>query len=217
MIAIAFALEFESACFRARHDPRLRVAVWLLGAMGEAAAVPLRRKMLEAKPALVISAGFAGGLVPQLKAGSLVIGKNYTDPRLLSQLALDGQWHLGDLHTASAIVEKAEDKRLLGVETGCFIADLETAHLAKICAEFGVPMLSVRCISDTVDEDMPVPSHTLLNPKTGRPEPLQLFRHLIANPGNVPGFNRLLKNAKTAQIQLARGLDDLLPQLLRLV
>ena len=39
MIAVAFALEFESVCFCARHDPRLRVGVWLLGAMGAAAAL----------------------------------------------------------------------------------------------------------------------------------------------------------------------------------
>ena len=43
MIAIAFALEFESAFFRARHDSRLRVAVWLLGTMGAGAAASLLR------------------------------------------------------------------------------------------------------------------------------------------------------------------------------
>ena len=62
MIAIAFALEFESACFRARHDPRLRVGVWLLGAMGAGAATSLSRKLDTSIPALLISAGFAGGL-----------------------------------------------------------------------------------------------------------------------------------------------------------
>ncbi len=64
---------------------------------------------------------------------------------------------------------------------------------------------------------MPVPAGLLLNPKTGRPEPLQLFRHLVTNPGCVPGFNQLLKNAKIAQKNLAAGLDGILPQLLKLV
>ena len=72
MIAIAFALEFESACFRARHDPRLRVGVWLLGAMGAAAATSLKRKLDDSVPALLISAGFAGGLQPGLSVGDLV-------------------------------------------------------------------------------------------------------------------------------------------------
>ena len=75
MIAIAFALEFESACFRARHDPRLRVGVWLLGAMGAGAATSLRRKLNTSVPALLISAGFACGLQPGLKAGDLVLSR----------------------------------------------------------------------------------------------------------------------------------------------
>lgn len=217
MIAIAFALEFESVSFRARQDERLRVAVWLLGTMGAGAAEILERKLAEITPALVVSAGFAGGLQPDLKAGDLLIGTNYSDSKITTGLTLDEKWRAGNMLTEAAIVERAADKRRLGVNTGCLAADLETAHIARVCAAHNVPMLAVRCISDTVDEDMPVPAHTLLNPETGRPEPLQLFRHLIANPANVPGFNKLLKNAKLAQKRLAEGLDEILPQLLRLV
>jgi len=217
MIAVAFALEFESAFFRAKHDPRLRVAIWLLGSMGAGVAQTLEKQLSHTTPALVISAGFAGGLQPELKAGDLLIGSNYSDPRIMAGLSLSERWHQGDILTELAIVERAEDKNRLGVESGCLAADLETSHMARVCAEHAIPMLSVRCISDTVDQDMPVPADTLLNPKTGRPEPLQLFRYLVGNPSSVAGFNKLLKNAKTAQTQLAAGLDELLPQLLRLV
>ncbi len=217
MIAIVFALEFESAVFCAKHNPRLRVAVWQLGAMGAGAAGSLERKLAENRPSLVLSAGFAGGLQSQLAVGDLVIGKNYTDPEILAQLSPGEGWHVGDIHTAPAIIEHAEDKHRLGRETGCMAGDLETSHIARVCAEHGLPMVALRCISDTADEDMPVPAHTLLNPATGRPEPLQLFRHLVAHPSSVSGFNKLLKNAKIAQTNLARGLDELLPQLLRFV
>ncbi len=217
MIAIVFALEFESAVFCARHDSRLRVAVWQLGAMGQGAAGNLERKLADNRPSLVISAGFAGALQSDLAAGDLVIGKNFTDSAIFARLNLGPGWHVGDIHTAAAIIERAEDKRSLARETGCVVGDLETAHIARVCAEQDIPMLALRCISDTADEDMPVPSRTLWNPATGRPEPLQLFRHLIANPSSVSGFKKLLKNAKTAQKNLARGLVELLPQLLRVV
>ena len=213
MIAIVFALEFESAVFCARHDSRLRVAVWQLGAMGQGAAGNLERKLADNRPSLVISAGFAGALQSDLAAGDLVIGKNFTDPAIFARLNLGPGWHVGDIHTAAAIIERAEDKRSLARETGCVVGDLETAHIARVCAEQDIPMLALRCISDTADED----SRTLWNPATGRPEPLQLFRHLIANPSSVSGFKKLLKNAKTAQKSLARGLEELLPQLLRVV
>lgn len=217
MIAVVFALEFESAYFRAHHDSRLRVDTWLLGAMGADAARNLEKRLADSKPALVISAGFAGGLHPDLAIGDLVVGENHSDPAILAKLDLGNSWKRGKLETAAAIVEKAVDKQALARQTGASIADLETAHEARICAAHGVPMLSVRCISDAVDDDMPVPAALLLNPATGRPEPLQLFRHLITNPGAVPGFNQLLKNAKIAQKNLAAGLEGLLPQLLKLV
>lgn len=216
MIAIAFALEFESAFFRAKHDARLRVAIWLLGAMGIRAAEQLDQRLSKNKPQLVISAGFAGGLQPDIRAGDLVIGRNYSDPRILSHLNLGDRWKIGDVTTENAIIERGADKLRLGETTGALAGDLETAHFAKICADRGVPMLSVRCISDGFEDDMPVPAHVLLNPETGRPEPLQLFRHLMANPSSVLGFKQLLNNAKTAQTQLAAGLDELLPQLLRM-
>lgn len=216
MIAIAFALEFESAFFRAKHDARLRVAIWLLGAMGVRAADLLEQRLSKNKPQLVISAGFAGGLQPGIRTGDLVLGRNYSDSRILSHLNLDTHWKVGDVVTESAIIERRADKSRLGRFTGALAGDLETAHFARVCAAHGVPMLSVRCISDGPEDDMPVPARVLLNPETGRPEPFKLFRHLMAHPSSVRGFNQLLKNAKTAQTQLAAGLDELLPQLLRL-
>jgi len=215
MIAVAFALEFESAFFRAKHNPRLRLAIWLLGAMGSGAAMVLERKLAEIQPELVISAGFAGGLQPDVRVGDLILGKNSSDPGIVERLVLSKRWHAGDILTCERILETVADKRRLGVESGCLAADLETGHMAEVCRKRGIPMLSVRCISDAVEDAMPVPAETLLNPASGRPEPLKLFKHLVSNPGSVPGFNRLLKNAKTAQSQLASGLDEILPQLLR--
>src|SRR5882757_9207991 len=147
MIAIAFALEFESAYFRAKHDARLRVSSWLLGAMGVEAARNLDKRLAETRPSLVISAGFAGGLQPGLAVGALVLGKNYSDPELVSKLKLNSVWQVGDVRTEPAIIERAVDKERLGRETGCLVGDLETSHMAQICAEREVPMLSVRCIS----------------------------------------------------------------------
>ncbi|HEY5704459.1 MAG TPA: hypothetical protein VIS96_02680 [Terrimicrobiaceae bacterium] len=217
MIAIAFALEFESSCFRARHNPRLRVSVWLLGAMGAIAAASLERKLDRSVPALLISAGFAGGLRSGLRVGDLVLGENYSDRNVVEKLSLDNRWNVGRVATADAILERAEDKRCLGLETGSLAGDLETARLAEVCAERRVPMLSVRCISDAVEDDLPVPADVLMNPQTGRPSPFLLFRYLMKHPSCVPSFNKLLKNSRMAQVQLAKGLEEILPQLVRIV
>ncbi len=217
MIAIAFALEFESAVFAAKHDRRLRVSTWLLGAMGAGTAAMLTKRLAQNRPELVISAGFAGGLQPGLAVGDLVLGVNYSDSTLAGHLKLGPHWHRGNVLTVPAIVEKCVDKRRLGEESGCLVADMETEHLARVCAEHQVPMISVRCISDALEDDMPVPADVLLNPQTCRPDPMGLFRHLITSPSSVVGFNALLKNAKTAQIGISDGLREVLPQLLHLV
>ena len=217
MIAVVFALEFESAAFRARHDARLRVETWLLGTMGANTIEVLERKLAAATPSLVISAGFAGGLQPQIQIGDLILGQNHSAPEIVRQLHLGPHWHVGDVRTEAAIIERAKDKRTLGEKTGALAGDLETAHLARVCAEHHVSMLSVRSISDALNDDMPVPANILMNPKDGRPAPLQLFQHLLKNPASAAGFGRLLKNARLAQKQLAVGLDEILPQLLKLV
>jgi adenosylhomocysteine nucleosidase len=216
MIAIVFALEFESAVFAAKQTRQLLVSTWQLGAMGAGTAEVLAKKLAQTRPHLIVSAGFAGGLQPGLKVGDLVLGVNYSDAAIASRLVLSPRWQRGNLLTADAIVEKGENKRKLGEESGCLVADLETAHLARVCAEHNIPMVSVRCVSDAVEDDMPVPASVLLNPETGRPDSLGLFRHLITNPACVVGFNKLLKNAKTAQNGIADGLAEILPQLLRL-
>jgi adenosylhomocysteine nucleosidase len=216
MIAVAFALEFESVCFRARHDPRLRVGVWLLGAMGAAAALSVKRMLIDTVPDLLISAGFAGGLQDGLRVGDLVLGQNQSDPKVVAALSLSERWHTGGVTTVEEILERAEDKKSLGEKTGCLAGDLETARIVEVCAEFGVPVLSVRCISDAVDDDLPVPAQILLDARTGRPNPLALFRYLIRHPASVSGFNKLLKNARIAQSELARGLEEIVPQLVRM-
>jgi adenosylhomocysteine nucleosidase len=216
MIAVAFALEFEGAYFRSKHDKRLRLSIWQFGAMGAAAAQVAERKLETAKPDLLVSAGFAGALHPDLAIGDLVIGSNYSDPNLLERLTLSSRWRLGELVTVPAILEREADKQEVSQRSGAMMADMETAHLADLCESRGIPLLSVRCISDALAYDMPVPSAVLLNPATGRPEPLQLFRFLISNPMAVTGFNTLVKNARAAQVGLATGLEEILPQLLRI-
>lgn len=216
MIAVAFALEFESAYFRARHDQRLRVAIWLLGNMGLAAAQGLERQIRESKPKLIISAGFAGGLQPGLAVGDLVLGQNFTTPEIKQKLRLSESWKTGDLVTVDAVMEQGAEKAALGERTGAMVVDMETQHLAAVCHQHDIPMVSLRCISDAMNDNMPVPANTLLDPKTGRPQPLKLFQYLVTNPGSVPGFNRLVANARTAQARLAAGLEEVLPQVLQM-
>ena len=76
-------------------------------------------------------------------------------------------------------------------------------------------MLSIRCISDASKTICRCPADVLLNPRTGRPDSFGLFRYLIGHPSSVAGFNQLLKNSRVAQDQLAKGLEEILGQLIQ--
>src|SRR4030095_10468826 len=102
--------------------------------MGSGAAKNLDKRLGDTKPALLISAGFSGGLQPGLEAGDLILGENYSDANIVAKLDLDERWHVGSVATAERILEKAEEKKSLGMHTGCLAGDLETAHLALVCA-----------------------------------------------------------------------------------
>lgn len=215
MIVVAFALEFEGAAFRSRSR-WATVETWFLGATSEKAAESLRRCIQAEKPRVIISAGFAGALQPGLRVGTPVLGLNYTSEHLAERLSLSSAWLAGNVETADAIIETAGEKRALGESTGALVGDLETAHLFHVCERNQTPMIAVRVVSDTVDEDLPVPADILIDPGTSRPNPWALFRHMLTNPKSISGFRKLMRSAKIAQKQLDRGLGEIIPQVLKM-
>lgn len=215
MISVVFALEFESAGFRARFQPRLCVSVWTLGVMGHRAGPALEKWLERQRPGILVSAGFSGALQPDLPVGTIVLGNNVSDPDLLRAVSSEN-FLVGPLATASAILESPAQKALLGQQTGALAADLESSHLFAACQARSISMLSLRCISDAVDQPLAVPGNLLLNPETGRSDPQAIFRHLFRHPAQAPDFARLVRDAKSAQTSLASALQSLLPILLRL-
>ncbi len=215
MIAVIFALEFESAFFKAHAKSSPDVEIWLLGITGHHAGPAMSRQIEEApvKPDVAISAGFAGALQDGLGVGDLVLGTNFTDASLADRLHLGTEWKRGDVYTTPAMASTAEEKRRLGVETGAMVVDMETSHVHEACRAHGIPMVSVRCVSDMIDDTLPVPPEILLNPETGRPDPFGLFKHFVTRPQSIGPFNTLLKNARTAQGRIASGLKEITDQL----
>ncbi len=215
MIATVFALEFESSAFRAVQTPQMCVAVWTLGVAGDRSAAALERLIDQCRPEMIILAGFSGALQAGLGVGTIVIGENYTDSRITGLLPVLPNLRVGPIVTVDAILETVSEKRLLGERTGALAADMETAHIHRICQASGIPMVSIRCISDDLTQDMPVPGHVLINPETARPDPSAVFRHLFRHPEKTAGFAKLVSGARTAQRSLGGALQELLPVLLK--
>ena len=215
MIATVFAMEFESAGFRAAQCRRLLVSIWTLGITGQRAAAALERMIEGSRPEVIVSAGFSGALQSCLGLGTIVIGENFSDPQIVSSLPASGDFRTGPIVTVPDILETSHDKMSLGESSGALAVDLESAHLYRVCCEAGIPMLSVRTISDTCDQNLPLPGEVLINPETGKPDPAAVFQYIFQHPSKAAQFAKLVSGARAAQQSLARALGTILPAILK--
>lgn len=220
MIAITFALPTESCAFQkqlsrptdqAEHGTK--VISGLLGqseveivhtGVGEKSC---RRRvepyLQERRPRCLISSGFAGATGNDLAVGQLVLAENFSDPRLLSvaeRILQDLTVQKIKLFTSSAIVDSTMERNAIGQQHMSQAVDMETAVIAQFCAAHGVPMLSMRVITDTPEEPLPAPPRVLFNMERQKPDLVSLTTHIISHPAALPrliGFHQRITRART--------------------
>ncbi len=164
----------------------------------------------------VISAGYAGGLSPDLRVGDLVLGKNHSDPGLLNaaRLLLENESpRVGSLFTRSTAVETAAGKTALHAATGALAVDMETAWIAAACAAARVPLLSLRVISDAAAQSFPVPGRILFDAVRQRPRYLALPLWLLIHPARIAPFAAFVRGLTPARARLTRALGRLVAHL----
>src|SRR6266576_6735048 len=144
----------------------------------------------------LISAGFAGALNDRLQAGDLLIAENFSTVQLtearpaLSTLPI----HTADLVTAPLMIDSTEERISIAQTTGAAAVDMETEFIARACAEHGVPLLSLRVISDTPSEPFPAQSRILFDIERQRTDAMKFALHFLRHPNRVP---RLIQFATT--------------------
>jgi adenosylhomocysteine nucleosidase len=229
MIAITFALPAESSEFvrlleRPTHISREAVETVRGALRGKSVAVihtgvgkKLCRERMEVilrreRFQYLISAGFAGGLEPQLQIGHLVVAENYSSPELLTspKLKLDDQGtFLGKLLTVPRMVESKNERETLHKNTGAEAVDMETQFIAEACAAHDIPMLSLRAISDTPAEPFPAPAHVLFDLAKQRTDFLRLGSYLLWHPGAVGRLNAFRSRINVARKNLTHALEKI--------
>ncbi len=168
---------------------------------------------------LVMSTGFACALVPA-QVGDLIVGTavcsvhaegawTMRDDRVLCDGAVRAGLLLvaqhaglvvraGTVVSSGTVVWQAEEKHRLRRLTDAAGLDMESAAVAAVAQERGVPMVIVRTVSDLVDEDLPLDFNLFLRP-TGWIKGMQA---LISRPSSVVGLNRLRKQSRVAADRL---------------
>jgi len=155
----------------------------------------------------LISAGFAGALNDQLQVGDLLLAENFSTVRpdknfFLSSLPI----HVADLLTVSGLIDSREERNRLALTSGAVAADMETEFIARECAAHGLPVLSLRVISDTPRELFPAPTDVLFDIERQQTQMLKLATYFFAHPHRVPRLVQFARRIARARKVLADAL-----------
>ena len=96
-----------------------------------------------------MSTGLCGALDPALRVGDIVVSGD-------APLESAAQFSRGAIHTADSVIVTPREKRLLREQTGAVAVDMEAATVERVAAEWGVPYLCIRAVSDTAAETLPL-------------------------------------------------------------
>ncbi|MEY2480117.1 MAG: adenosylhomocysteine nucleosidase [Verrucomicrobiota bacterium] len=212
MIAVTFALPTESAVFvhllrDARHE--MSIEVFHTG-VGRRSCQDKIDMFLDAqRPAILISAGFAGALSDQLKIGDILLAENFSTPRTLQtarELLADSFTRIGKLFTADAIVDSIEKRNEIARTTSAIAVDMETEWIAAACAARDIPLLSLRAISDTPGKPLPAPPHVLFDLHRQKTEFGRLALYLLKHPPAVLRLIAFARRIRSARNSLAAAL-----------
>ena len=169
------------------------------------------------RPKLILSAGFAGGLSPDLRAGDLVVATEVCTEDGLCFPApwpgvLTGAWnpapHRGRILTVAAPVARTEQKAALAQQHGAVAVDMESAVVAQWCSSKKIPFGSVRVISDDAQTSLSPALQALLD--QGQPTIWQLASAGVRSPRLLRELFQLAGQTRRAGKQLGKALGELL-------
>jgi adenosylhomocysteine nucleosidase len=238
-VGLVFALDMESGYLEDRLAGKIAVhgdgfTVRTGGLKGRGVAVIVTghgraaaRRGAEAlvaghRPRWIISAGFAGGLSPQIARSDIVmagavLGEHGERLAIDLHLPQDGPSpkgvHVGPVLTLDHIVRTADEKKSLGERYGALAVDMESLAVAQLCQQEKLRFLAIRSITDAVDDELPRDVERLLNKNTLSKRLGAAAGSIVRRPSAAKDLWKLRENAITAASRLAKFLEGVITQL----
>lgn len=182
-----------------RHRGRVGTVevVAIRSGMGlDRAATAARRLVDDVSPDHIVVVGVAGGLGPTT-VGGLV------RPEVVEDRASGESFVASPIAEAAGMISSSDDFALSPaivdrlIAAGVLAVDMETAAVARVADERGLPWSAVRVISDLVT-DHPDDAVLGLAHPDGRPDLAAAARFVLRNPRRVPQLVRLGRDARRA-------------------
>jgi nucleoside phosphorylase len=205
-VLVCFAVKEEACPFQrvAAKNPNVSVLVTGIGEINAEESV--RGFLAKNSPHVVLTCGFAGALNPDLNLGQVIF---WTEDEKLREQLLAGKARPAKFFCAERIAISVVEKAELRGSTDADAVEMESDVIQAICREKKIPCATVRAISDTAREYLPLDFNALMTADQ-KISILKLAGALLKSPGKVPQLLKLQQNTKMAAERLAKVLDGLL-------
>lgn len=159
----------------------------------------------------IISLGFAGGLVPGLKSGDLIICRRLVHGKLLTlgsaSLLVELSKRIAKPREASLVTVsrpacQRQQKEALAQTYSAQVVDMESYWVAAEAARHGTPFLAVRLISDPIDCDLP--NLEGISSGSGEWNKRKAFFYFAGHPLETLRLSRLYFGQRRAKQNLVR-------------
>jgi len=224
-VLACFPLKEEAAPFRKIAAGKPGVIILLTGMGRRNAERSLRDSLAAHSPELVLTCGFAGALNPDLNLGevafeladwkdglheSLPVSEVRDSPSSsLRQKLIAAGAKSAKFFCADRVATTAVEKQKLRRETGADAVEMESAAVHAVCRERGIPCVTVRVVSDTAGEDLPLDFNQLSKPDQSL-DYAKLFLAIVKSPGKIGSLMKLQKQTQFAAERLAEVLGQVL-------
>ena len=146
------------------------------GTGADAAAAVTREAIALHKVSWIIAAGFGSGLRTELRRGHILMADEIADVHgqhvsvdlhvRRDSLTSNTSLHVGRLLTVDHVLHEAEEKHRLGSNHDAMACDMESLGVATECHRQSVRFLSVKIISEGVDDALPKEVERVIGQKT---------------------------------------------------
>ena len=221
-LLVCFALKEEAAPFQRMAAGKSGISILITGIGRKNAEKSVREFLAINSPELVLTCGFAGGLNPDLKLGEVVfetanapLAPSLSPPGGERVSARTGEGLFSKLSAAGAkpakffcadrIATAVAEKKKMRAETGADAVEMESEAIHAVCRERGIPCATVRVISDTAGEDLPLDFNALAKPDMNL-DYGKLAWAIAKSPGKIGALLKLQKQTRFAAERLAEVL-----------
>jgi adenosylhomocysteine nucleosidase len=189
-------------------------ALLIVSGIGLSAASRAAQTLVDAGATALASFGLAGGLDPQLAAGTILLASEVISLAGIT-LAVSAEWRLrlgsaltdagsttraavadGRLLTSSSAIAAIDAKAAAFRDTGARAVDMESLAVAQVATSYGLPFLAVRVIVDTALDALP--GSVMAASESGRVRVGRLIAGLASTPTDLPSVIRLGKRYRLA-------------------